>query len=136
MTDVRSLRAYCGNKPHAVEDYPFDAETLAFKVKGKIFALMPVDTQNQPPRINLKCDPTLAEMLRNIYDAVQPGYHMNKKHWNTVIVDGSIPLEEVYEMIDHSYDLVVKSLSKQDREEIEGTSEKPAPPPRKGKKSS
>lgn len=83
-----------------------------------MFALMPVDRRDEPPSINLKCDPVLAEMLRTIYDAVKPGYHMDKRHWNTVIVDGSIPMPEIYEMIDNSYDLVVKGLPKDARERL------------------
>ncbi len=120
MTDLKSLRAYCMRKTGAVEAYPFDETTLVFKVMSKIFALIPTDLDDQPPRISLKCDPALAIILRDIYDAVQPGYHMNKKHWNTIIVDGSIPMDEVYEMIDNSYDLVVKTLKKAEREALRG----------------
>jgi predicted DNA-binding protein (MmcQ/YjbR family) len=127
LTDAKLLRAYCASKPGTVEDYPFDAETLVFKVKGKMFALMPAEhDRTEAPRINLKCEPMLAEMLRNIYDAVQPGYHMNKRHWNTVLVDGSIPLDEIYTMIDHSYDLVVRGLTKADREALERETGRPA----------
>lgn len=118
MIDKTDLRRYCGRKRGAVEDLPFDNDTLAFKVQGKIFALMSLTPKNEPPSINLKCDPTLAEILRNTYDAVQPGYHMNKKHWNTIIVDGSIPSDEIFEMIDHSYELVVKKLTKAEREAL------------------
>jgi predicted DNA-binding protein (MmcQ/YjbR family) len=121
VIDRKMLRAYCAEKAGATESYPFDEATLVFKVMGKMFALMPfgpyeANDHDGPPRINLKCEPALAEVLRNTYDAVQPGYHMDKRHWNTVIVDGSIPADEIYEMIDHSYDLVVGSLKKADRE--------------------
>jgi predicted DNA-binding protein (MmcQ/YjbR family) len=120
LINLKALRAYCGSKPGAMEDFPFDATTLVFKVRDKIFALLPLDRKDEPPVINLKCDPALAEVLRNTYDAVQPGYHMNKRHWNTVIVDGSIPYDEIYEMIDNSYDLVVKGLKKVDRDALRG----------------
>ncbi|HEX2621833.1 MAG TPA: MmcQ/YjbR family DNA-binding protein [Phototrophicaceae bacterium] len=116
--DLKRLQSYCADKHGAVADYPFGEDTLVFKVMGKIFALLPINLQNEPPQINLKCDPVFAEILRNMYDAVQPGYHMNKKHWNTVIADGSIPDDELYEMIEQSYDLVVKSLKKDERERL------------------
>lgn len=119
LLDRKDLRTYCGSKTSATEEFPFDETTLVFKVKGKIFALIPYEYSNEPPCISLKCDPALAEILRNTYDAVQGGYHLNKKHWNTVIVDGSIPPDEIFEMIDHSYDLVVKGLKKTDREMLE-----------------
>jgi predicted DNA-binding protein (MmcQ/YjbR family) len=116
--DLKALRNYCASRSGAVEDYPFGEDTVVYKVAGKMFALIPLDNRDQPPTINLKCDPTLAEILRNIYDAVQPGYHMNKRHWNTVTVDGSIPDDEIYDMIDQSYALVVKSLKKDEREQL------------------
>ena len=118
------LRAYCGAKKGALEDFPFGEETLVFKVMGKMFALMPLDVPpNKPHTINLKCDPELAQVLRQTYPAVQPGYHMNKQHWNTIICDGSIPDDEIYEMIDNSYTLVVKSLKKADREKLASVDE-------------
>ncbi|MBC8170503.1 MAG: MmcQ/YjbR family DNA-binding protein [Anaerolineae bacterium] len=117
--ELKTLRNYCATKPGAVEDYPFGEETLVVKVMGKMFALLPLNLQNEAPQINLKCDPVLADILRNIYDAVQPGYHMNKRHWNTVTVDGSIPDHEIYDMVDQSYKLVVKSLSKSEREKLQ-----------------
>ena len=116
----QELRDYCSSKKGAEETFPFDAVTLVFKVMGKMFALMAVDTpDDQPPRINLKCDPALAEILRETYQAVQPGYHMDKRHWNTVICDGSIPDDEIREMIDNSYALVVEKLKKADREKLQ-----------------
>lgn len=104
------LKKYLLNKPEAVEDFPFGPEVAVYKVCDKIFAL--IGTQNNEARINLKCDPAEAEQLRMVFDAVLPGYHMNKKHWNTVIINGSIPDSEVKRMIDNSYALIVKKLGK------------------------
>jgi len=109
------LRAYCLSKAAAVEDFPFGEEVAVFKVSGKVFALLPVDGAT---RISLKCDPALAVMLRETYPSVTPGYHLNKKHWNTVEVDDSIPDSEVLEMVDHSYEQVLKGLSKAEREKL------------------
>jgi len=100
--DIVSLRDYCINKKGASESFPFGDDTLVFKVRGKIFALVNLDGDLS---INLKCDPALAIELREHYSAVLPGYHMNKKHWNTIGLDGSIPDREIYSWIDHSYDL-------------------------------
>lgn len=110
------LRAYCLAKPGTLADFPFDADTLVFRVSDKLFAL--TDIQSVPVSVNLKCDPDWAIVLRQHYDAVKPGYHMNKKHWNTVVLDGTIPNDEIQEMIDHSYRLVVKGLTKSDREKL------------------
>ena len=110
------LRDYCLSKNGAVAEFPFGPDAEVFKVMGKMFALIPVGAN--PPTISLKCDPVLAEMLRQTYPAVKPGYHLNKKHWNTITVDGSVPEDEVLEMIDQSYDLVVKGLKKADREKL------------------
>jgi len=104
------LKKYLLNKPEAVEDFPFGPEVAVYKVRGKMFAL--IGRENNEARINLKCDPVEAEQLRMVFDAVLPGYHMNKKHWNTVIINGSIPDAEVKRMIDNSYALVVKKLGK------------------------
>lgn len=103
----------CAAKPGAAETYPFDATTAVYKVGGKMFALVP--SGGDPPSVSLKCDPEWAEILRNAYPAVRPGYHLNKKHWNTVVLDGSIPDEELEELVDHSYDLVVGSLPRRIR---------------------
>lgn len=89
------------------EEFPFDANTLVYKVMGKMFALTDIDHFES---VNLKCDPERAIQLRDEYEAVHPGYHMNKKHWNTVRMDGSVGDRLIKEWIDHSYDLVVKSL--------------------------
>ena len=108
-----TLRDYLLNKPGATEDFPFDSVTLVIKVCGKIFALTNITAD--PLRVNLKCDPLKAEYLRENYAAVLPGYHMNKRHWNTVVLDGSIAEAEIRSMIDESYELVVKGLPKSRR---------------------
>ena len=110
------LVEYCLSKLGAVETYPFDETTTVFKVKNKMFALSGIG--QDPASVNLKCDPDHAEALRSIYAAVKPGYHMDKRHWNTVILDGSIPDVEIQEMVDHSYLLVVAKLSRTDRESL------------------
>jgi predicted DNA-binding protein (MmcQ/YjbR family) len=101
--DIVALRDYCITKKGASESFPFGEDTLVFKVKGKIFALVNLDGELS---INLKCDPSLAIELRERFSAVIPGYHMNKKHWNTVMLNGSVPDKEVFSWIDHSFDLV------------------------------
>jgi predicted DNA-binding protein (MmcQ/YjbR family) len=108
--DLAEFREYCLNKPGATEGTPFGPEVLVFKVGGKMFALATLD--DVPTTVNLKCDPDLALDLRDRYEQVRPGYHMNKKHWNTVEIEGGIPAVELRSMIDHSYELVVKSLPK------------------------
>ena len=108
--DLETLRAYLLTKPGAVEDFPFDPVTLVAKVGGKMFALVGLD--ETPLRLNLKCDPLKAEVLREYYPSVLPGYHMNKRHWNTLVLDGSIPTDDVLAMIDESYQLVVQGLPK------------------------
>ena len=114
---LENIRAYCASKKGVVEDFPFDLTTLVFKVGGKMFAL--TDITPGELSINLKCDPGLSMVLRSRYKQVTPGYHMNKKHWNTVLVDGGIPEKEVWMMIDHSYDLVFNGLKKSERQRIE-----------------
>ncbi|GAA5481409.1 MmcQ/YjbR family DNA-binding protein [Haloferula sargassicola] len=106
--DLPDAIARCLAKPGAEETTPFGPEVLVFKVGGKMFAL--TDPSDFPPRLNLKCDPDRAIGLRDEFDAVIPGYHMNKKHWNTVTLDGSIATSLIADWIDHSYDLVVASL--------------------------
>ena len=110
MTDLADFRAYCLAKPNVTEGTRFGGDTLVFKVGGKMFALASLD--EVPPRVNLKCDPERALDLRDRYEEVQPGYHMNKKHWNTVELGGGIPEAELRSMIDHSYDLVLARLPK------------------------
>jgi len=104
--DFETLRKYLRDKPGASEDFPFGPAAMVFKVRGKMFALIAI--RDTPLRINLKCDPELALHLREAYPAVQPGYHMNKKHWNTIALDGSLPDGEILTMIDDSYDLVAR----------------------------
>lgn len=108
--DFNTLKNHLLSKPAAVEEFPFDTVTLVIKVCGKMFAL--VGLNDDPLRLNLKCDPVRAEMLRENHPAIQPGYHMNKRHWNTIILDGSIADAEILAMIDDSYALVVKGLPK------------------------
>lgn len=112
--DLASFREYCLGKPHVTEGTPFGENVLVFKVGGKMFALAALD--EVPARVNLKCDPDLALELRDQYEQVRPGYHMNKKHWNTVEIDSAIPEIELRKMIDHSYELVVRGLPKAQRE--------------------
>jgi predicted DNA-binding protein (MmcQ/YjbR family) len=102
--DIVTLREYCISKTNATEGFPFGEDTLVFKVTGKIFALVNLDGDLS---INLKCDPAFAIELRERYSSVTAGYHMNKKHWNTINLDGKVPDKEVFSWIDHSYDLVV-----------------------------
>ena len=108
--DLEEFRDYCLTKPKVTEGTPFGEDVLVFKVGGKIFALASLD--DVPPRVNLKCDPELALDLRDRYEEVRPGYHMNKKHWNTVVLGGRVPAVELRRMIDHSYELIVSSLPK------------------------
>ncbi len=122
--DLGSFREYCLSKPGATEDTPFGEDVLVFKVGGKMFALAPLD--EVPAAANLKCDPDLALELRDRYEQVRPGYHMNKKHWNTVEIDSGIPDAELRKMIDHSYELVLRTLPKVKREKLlKGPCERP-----------
>jgi len=108
--DLAQFRDYCLSKSHATEGTPFGPDVLVFKVGGKMFALAALD--EMPTTANLKCDPDWALDLRDRYEEVRPGYHMNKKHWNTVEIEGTIPDAQLRKMIDHSYDLVAESLPK------------------------
>ena len=105
--NIESLREYCLGKPGANESFPFGDDTLVFKVNGKIFALVNLEGELT---INLKCVPARAVEIRERYSSVVPGYHMNKKHWNTVLVDGTVPDREIISWIDHSYDLVARKI--------------------------
>ena len=107
--------AACSVKPGAVEDYPFGDEVAVFKVADRMFALVPLG--ETPGSVSLKCDPELASSLRARYAGVTPGYHLSKRHWNTVTLDGSVPDEEVLELVDHSYDLVVARLTRAQRDQ-------------------
>jgi predicted DNA-binding protein (MmcQ/YjbR family) len=110
------VMAACAAKPGSVEDYPFGDGVAVYKVAGKMFALVPV--AEEPASVSLKCDPDLAESLRDRYAGITPGYHLNKRHWNTVVLDGSVPGDEVTELIDQSYDLVVASLTRAQRDQL------------------
>lgn len=112
--NIEQLRDYCLNKKAVTEEFPFDADTLVFKVLGKMFALVGLEKwENGEKSINLKCDPDYAEELRAEYDSINPGWHMSKKHWNTVNLDsGEISPKFLTELIDHSYEMVVKTLPK------------------------
>ena len=116
--DFDVLQAHLMRKPGATEDMPFGPSALVLKVKGRMFALIGVD--DDPLRINLKCDPDFAQVLRQRFTGIIPGYHMNKRHWNTVVLDGSVPDDLVLDMIDDSYELVVKGLRKADRLKLQG----------------
>jgi predicted DNA-binding protein (MmcQ/YjbR family) len=109
----------CSRLPGALEDYPFGDGVAVFKVGGRMFAIVPVE--EVPVNVTLKCDPDLALHLRAQYKAVRPGYHTNKRHWNTVVLDGSIDNAEIQEMIEHSYELVVRHLPRADRDRISGS---------------
>ncbi|MFK7912172.1 MAG: MmcQ/YjbR family DNA-binding protein [Akkermansiaceae bacterium] len=108
---------HCLSQKGVEETTPFGPEVLVYKVMGKVFAL--IDPDEFPSFVNLKCDPDRALELRDEHDAVKPGYHMNKKHWNSVYLDGTLPHELVRELIDHSYDMVVNSLKRSDRENLD-----------------
>src|SRR6476620_6543250 len=116
VMDLASFREYCLTKPHVTEGTPFGEDVLVFKVGGKMFALASLD--EVPCTVNLKCDPDRALELRDRFEQVRPGYHMNKKHWNTVEIDSGVPESELRKMIDHSYDLVVRALPKAQRDQL------------------
>ncbi len=115
--NIEEFRAFCLDKPMVTEEFPFDEVTLVFKVCGKIFALTGLD--HLEFSVNLKCDPERALELREQYDSIRPGFHMHKKHWNTVIVDGSFSDELFVDLINHSYDMVVRGLPKKLREKLD-----------------
>ena len=116
--DLEEFREYCLAKGGVTEGTPFGAIVLVFKVAGKMFALAALDAI--PATVNLKCDPDVALELRDRYEQVRPGYHMNKKHWNTVEIDHGISETELRKMIDHSYELVVSRLPRRKRTELLG----------------
>ena len=113
--DIEQLREHCVAKPAVTEEFPFGADTLVFKVGGKMFAL--TNLEAFPSSFNVKCDPERAIELRGQHPAIKPGWHMNKRHWNTVMLDGTLPSGMYEELLDHSYELVVKSLTKKVRAE-------------------
>ncbi len=116
--NLEEIRDYCLAKPGVTEGLPFGEDTLVFKVGEKLFLLTSISVGTQ---FNVKCDPELAIELRERYSEVQPGFHMNKKHWNTVNTNGSLSRKQIIDMIDHSYMLVLHSLPKKVQEEIAGT---------------
>jgi predicted DNA-binding protein (MmcQ/YjbR family) len=116
VVKAEELRQFCVSLAGAEETFPFGPENSVFKVAGKIFALSRLD--ETPLRVSLKCEPGLAEQLRKAHEAVRPGYHLNKRHWNTVTVDGSLPWKTVRDMIEDSYDLIVSGLSRSRREAL------------------
>ncbi|MBA57136.1 MAG: hypothetical protein CMK89_22030 [Pseudomonadales bacterium] len=117
MGTERKVKQYLLSKPEAEEDFPFGPEAAVYKICGKMFALL--FHQQGECRINLKCDPEEALELRHVFAAVLPGYHMNKKHWNTVRLDGSLPQGEIERMIDNSFRLVVRGLKRSERRGLE-----------------
>ncbi len=106
--DLETLRAYCLSKLWVEETLPFGPDALVFKVMGKVFAI--TDLNDPLVKVNLKCDPDYALEIREMYDDIQPGFHMNKKHWNTVSLQGSLKASFIKELIDHSYDLVLAKV--------------------------
>jgi len=114
--NLENITNYCLSKKGVIEDFPFNEETLVYKVGGKIFVLIPLE--KMPLQINLKCDPEKAIELREQNENVEPGWHMNKKYWNTVTVNGSIRWNDLKDWIDHSYDEVVKGLNKSEKDKL------------------
>ena len=114
--DGHALRAWCLGRPGAVQEFPFGPETAVFKVAGKIFALSALESS--PLKVSVKCEPELAEQLRASYPAIVPGYHLNKRHWNTVTLDGSVDDQLVRDLVEDSHDLVVSALPKRLRAEL------------------
>ncbi|MCD4829727.1 MAG: MmcQ/YjbR family DNA-binding protein [Candidatus Cloacimonetes bacterium] len=110
-----AVHDYCRRMPGAWEDFPFDEVTLVMKVSKKLFAILGTD---RPLRISLKCDPGRVDALREEHPAITPGYYLSKRHWNTIVCDGSVPDELLCELIDHSYELVLASLTKKERQKI------------------
>jgi predicted DNA-binding protein (MmcQ/YjbR family) len=114
--NIDSFREYCLSKTGVTEDFPFDEVTLCLRVGGKIFAITGLDSETFT--VNLKCEPDYAVELRERWPEVQPGWHMNKKHWNTVDFEGSLDEKMLRHLIDHSYEQVAKTLKKGDREAL------------------
>lgn len=116
---IQDYYDYCLSKKGVTEHFPFDEETLVFKVGGKMFALSSLSQwEKNEASVNLKCDPDKAMELRAEYEGIQPGYHMSKVHWNTVTVNSDVPARLLRDLIDHSYELVFKSLTKKLQAEI------------------
>jgi len=117
--NIEQIRKYLLSKPETTEELPFGPEALVFKVVGKMYAL--ITWKENPIFISMKCDPDRAVSLRNEYMAIKPAYHFNKIHWNMVHIDGTLTDDQIFELIDHSYDLVVKKLKRVDRDRILGS---------------
>ena len=114
--DAAELRAWCLEQNGAFEDFPFTAEHSVFKVAGKMFAISALE--RDPLEVSVKCEPELAVELRTSYAAIRPGYHLNKRHWNTITLDGSLPDQLVRDLLEDSYDLIVSALPKRVREQL------------------
>ena len=115
--NARELHDWCLEQNGAVEDFPFTLEHSVFKVNGKMFAISALE--REPLEVSVKCEPELAVELRNSYSAIRPGYHLNKRHWNTITLDGSLPDQLVRDLIEDSYDLVVSKLPKRAQAELD-----------------
>jgi predicted DNA-binding protein (MmcQ/YjbR family) len=120
--NIDSYIDYCKEKEGTSLDFPFGENVMVIKVGRKMFVL--IKNIENPPKMTLKCDPEKSVELRNKYKAIKPGYHMNKRNWNTIDMDGSVPDEEIYKMIDESYELVIQTLSKSKRQKIEAMRKK------------
>lgn len=114
--NVEDFRDYCLSKKGVTESFPFDNSTIVFKIGGKLFALAGIEFFAS---VNLKCDPERSIELRETFNGIKPGFHMNKKHWNTVTVDSDVPNQLLLELIDHSFELVYKSLTKKIRDGLQ-----------------
>ena len=122
--NIQQLYELCLSKKIVTEHFPFDEDTLVFKVGGKMFCLASLqDWENENPSISVKCDPNYAEELRAQFESVTPGFHSNKKHWNTVFINKEIPDKKIVHFINHSYELVVAGLSKKVRYEINSSTD-------------
>jgi predicted DNA-binding protein (MmcQ/YjbR family) len=118
------LRRWCLEHAGAVEDFPFSPDTSVFKVGGKVFAISALD--REPLAVSVKCEPELAAQLRHTYPAIRPGYHLNKRHWNTIVLDGTLPDQLVRDLVEDSYDLIVSALPKRVRGQLgEGIRSRP-----------
>ena len=116
--DAPELRRWCLAQTGAVEDFPFGPESSVFKVAGKMFAISALD--RTPLEVSVKCEPELAVQLRASYAAIRPGYHLNKRHWNTVTLDGSLPEQLLRDLVEDSYDLIVSALPERERKQLGG----------------
>ncbi|MEZ4473324.1 MAG: MmcQ/YjbR family DNA-binding protein [bacterium] len=116
--DFEQVRRALAAMPGAEESFPFGPDVLVYKVCGRMFALLPLE--GEPARVNLKCAPDRAMALRHAYPAITPGYHMDKRHWNTVLLDGTVPVDELRFLLQHSWDRVVEGLKKADRDRLRG----------------